>query len=132
LTRLISLLLIANAALLGAAFAQSASNNEWRAPAKAAARKNPLHGKPELAAGGKKVFVNTCSVCHDSGDKQVGPHLALAPTQQQTDGELFWKISNGNSRTGMPAFSSLPEGQRWQLVLSIRSLADSSPRQPLQ
>jgi ribosomal protein S6E (S10) len=43
--------------------------------------------------------------------------------QQQSDGALFWKISGGNSRQGMPAFSFLPEPQRWQLVLHIRASA---------
>jgi hypothetical protein len=44
--------------------------------------------------------------------------------QVQTDGALFWKISTGNTRKGMPAFSFLPEAQRWQLVLRLRTLAN--------
>jgi mono/diheme cytochrome c family protein len=115
-------LLTAGAFLLGTALAQSTGKSSWSAPADAATKKNPLAGKSELAAGGKKIFAKTCAVCHDSGEKQKGPNLSLAHTQQQGDGELFWKISNGNSRSGMPSFSHLPEGQRWQLVLYIRSL----------
>jgi hypothetical protein len=48
--------------------------------------------------------------------------------QSQRDGALFWKISTGNTREGMPAFSFLPEPQRWQLVLHVRGLADDRPR----
>lgn len=103
--------------------AQSADRPEWKAPADAAARQNPLKDKPELAAGGKKIFSKSCAVCHDAGEKQKGPHLASDAVQGESDGALFWKISNGNSRSGMPAFSSLPDAQRWQLVLYIRSLA---------
>ena len=48
-----------------------------------------------------------------------------ADVQVQTDGALFWKISSGNTRAGMPTFSFLPEPQRWQLVLYLRE-----PRAP--
>jgi mono/diheme cytochrome c family protein len=106
------------------AFAQELSKEKWQAPVDASAKKNPLHGKPELAVGGKKIFERTCKVCHDSASaNQKGPHLDLPEVQADSDGALFWKISNGNSRSGMPNFSSLPDGQRWQLVLYIRSLA---------
>jgi hypothetical protein len=45
--------------------------------------------------------------------------------EAETDGALFWKVSSGNSHSGMPAFSFLPELQRWQLVLHVRSLASA-------
>ena len=47
----------------------------------------------------------------------------LSAVQQQTDGTLFWKITNGNPDRGMPSFSRLPELQRWQIVLHLRTLA---------
>jgi hypothetical protein len=46
--------------------------------------------------------------------------------QSQSDGELYWKISSGNTRRGMPSFSFLPELERWQLVLLVRSFAQKS------
>lgn len=118
------LLALSAGTLLGVVFAQAAAEEAWHAPAKAAGRNNPLAGKSELASGGKKLFQKNCAVCHDSGEQQKGPHLGLPATQGQSDGELFWKISNGNARSAMPSFSSLPEGQRWQLVLYLRSLAE--------
>src|SRR5436305_7169691 len=36
----------------------------WHAPAKAALKKNPLAGTPELSAGGKKLFLLECAECH--------------------------------------------------------------------
>jgi hypothetical protein len=48
--------------------------------------------------------------------------------QAQTDGALFWKISGGNSHQGMPAFSFLPDPQRWQLVLHLRAIATPAAR----
>jgi mono/diheme cytochrome c family protein len=111
--------------LLSACFAvaQSGERPPWTVPAAAAAKQNPLKNKPELAAGGQKIFAKSCASCHDNGDKQLGPKLSSAAVQSETDGALFWKISNGNSRSGMPSFGSLPDAQRWQLVLYIRTLA---------
>jgi mono/diheme cytochrome c family protein len=40
--------------------------------------------------------------------------------QRDTDGELFWKITNG--RGAMPAWKQLPETERWQIVNYIRTL----------
>lgn len=46
--------------------------------------------------------------------------------RHKPDGALFWKISSGNAHEGMPAFSFLPELQRWQLVLQLRGVCDGS------
>ena len=98
----------------------------WQPPPDAAARSNPLAGKPEYAAGGRKLFQRECASCH--GPKGQGllknaANLQMPVVQQQTDGALFWKLTNGNPRRGMPAFSRLPEMQRWQIVLFLRTLA---------
>ena len=109
----------------GIAVAQTKSAAPWVVPPKAAAKQNPLKDKPETAEGGKKIFKRSCVTCH--GDESHArtnnaPDLASEAVQTDTDGALFWRISNGNSRTGMPSFSGLPEPQRWQLVMYIRSL----------
>jgi mono/diheme cytochrome c family protein len=38
----------------------------------------------------------------------------------ESDGELFWKISNG--RGAMPPWKHLPENDRWDIVNYIRTL----------
>lgn len=99
---------------------------EWRAPAEAASRENPLASKPQLAAGGKKLFVRNCVECHGRDgtgmESKRSADLQLPTVQQETDGTLFWKITNGNAKRGMPSFSKIPELQRWQIVLYIRTL----------
>jgi mono/diheme cytochrome c family protein len=55
------------------------------------------------------------------------PDLRDSPTQQLTDGELFYIIDNGVRFTGMPAFgtgtpSEAGDRQVWQLVTFIRHL----------
>ena len=102
-------------------FAQTVRTN-WTAPTSATARRNPYIDKPELVSGGKRVFLKVCAGCHAAGQNQKGPQLTDQTVQEETDGALFWKISTGNSRSGMPGYGSLPEGQRWQLVMYIRSL----------
>jgi len=101
-------------------------DSSWRAPNDAASRPNPLVTKLQAAAGGKKLFMRNCAECHDKdGSGIVKKHsadLQLPVVQQQSDGSLFWKITNGNPDRGMPSFSRLPELERWQLVLFLRML----------
>ena len=100
-------------------------DSNWTAPAKAAARVNPLANRQELSGGGRKVFGQRCAECHgdDARGTNRAPNLTAPDIQAQSDGELFWKISTGNAHAGMPTFSNLPEAQRWQLVLFIRLAA---------
>jgi mono/diheme cytochrome c family protein len=96
----------------------------WQPPVPATTKTNPLAGSPELAAGGRKLFQRHCAQCHgpEGQGRKNAADLQLPVVQRQSDGALWWKITNGNSRRGMPAFSGLPEMQRWQLVLYLRTL----------
>ena len=99
----------------------------WRPPDTAAARVNPLAGSPGLAAGGRKLFQRQCAQCHGAQGQGLknAADLQLPVVQQQGDGGLFWKITNGNPRRAMPSFSGLPELQRWQIVLYLRTLPNA-------
>jgi mono/diheme cytochrome c family protein len=110
----------------GAHQSQTEDQRTWSAPSEADRVPNPLANRTDTAAGGKKVFQQRCSVCHgiDGSGNKRGPNLTSGPVQRQTDGALFWKISSGNSRTGMPGFSFLLRAQRWQLVQYVRTLAE--------
>src|SRR5437763_12774221 len=84
-------------------------DSRWTTPPAEAARSNPLSNRPELAAGGRKLFQQRCSTCHgDDGEGTAdAPDLTRSAVQRQSDGVLFWKITRGNTRTGMPTFSFL-------------------------
>jgi mono/diheme cytochrome c family protein len=95
-----------------------------KAPAKARAKANPLEADPDAVAAGKKLFEGHCAECH--GDSAEGskkaPSLRAEEVQQATPGTLFWILTNGVVRRGMPVWSKLPEPQRWQIVSYLKSL----------
>jgi mono/diheme cytochrome c family protein len=102
------------------------AQGEWKAPADAKAMKSPVKG----VGNAKKSVETNCASCHGVGGKGDGPAaVALTPkpadwtsakVQSQSDGELFWKISNG--RGPMPPWKHLPDKDRWELVNYIRTL----------
>jgi mono/diheme cytochrome c family protein len=108
-----------------------------KAPQKAVARRNPLENDPGAVGGGAKLFAQHCAECHGEnaeggkGNKK-GPSLLAPEVQQATPGTLFWLLTNGVVRRGMPVWSKLPEPQRWELVAYIKSLSPSSPAKPEQ
>jgi mono/diheme cytochrome c family protein len=115
--------------LTAAVIAQNISyqpDPKWLAPSQAAAKNNPLKQNPQALSGGKKLFLRDCAECHNADGsgvlKKHAADLQLPVVQGQSDGSLFWKITNGNPDRGMPPFSKLPELQRWQLVLFLRTL----------
>jgi len=100
------------------------------APQKARDRVNPLERDPDAVAAGAKLFEQHCAECHgstaDGGRK--GPSLRAPEVQQASPGTLFWLITNGVVRRGMPVWSKLPEPQRWQIATYLKSL--SPPASP--
>src|SRR6266851_2623883 len=98
------------------------------APEKARQRKNPFEGDPQAVAAGGKLFQQHCVECHGekAGGTKKGPSLLHEEVRQATPGALFWVLTNGVVRRGMPVWSKLPEQQRWQIVTFLRSLKPES------
>lgn len=107
-----------------------AGNGEWlhKVPAKDRARLNPFASDPDAATAGAKIFAEHCSACHgqDAAGKTQGkhirPNLHAERVKQATPGELFWLLTNGSQKNGMPSWSRLPDAQRWQLITYLKSL----------
>lgn len=109
---------------------------QWPAPAEAAALNNPVKNRPEMAKLGKELYEQRCLDCHGREGKGNGFMSAqlkregqpIAPTnltsqmvQANTDGELFWKITNGKSP--MPASRvRFSDEERWAIVAYLRTL----------
>ena len=120
------LALLAGFAMAAGASAQTA----WTAPETERAKKNPLPSDAKSVAQGEKIAKVNCASCHGAKGKGDGAAaIALNPkpadwtsdrVQGETDGELFWKISNG--RGPMPPWKHLSENDRWAVIVYIRSL----------
>ena len=115
------------ALLLLASFALAAAGDGgWLAkvPAKDRTRVNPLASDADAPVAGAKVFRQHCAQCH--GDDALGrgkkPALISDRVQKATPGELFWLLTNGSMKNGMPPWSQLPEPQRWQVIAFLKTL----------
>ena len=105
------------------------AQGKWEAPAEAKKVKNPVAKSAAVLAQAKKIFETNCVPCHGPKGLGDGPAAAALPvkpanwtspaTQSETDGELFWKITNG--RGPMPPWKHLPEKDRWAMVHLIRT-----------
>lgn len=119
--------------------AATPSTQSWRAPERASRIRNSVKSDAESIAQGKQLYVKECQVCHGSsgkGDGSKAPELRVNPgdfahprMSEQTDGELFWKITQG--RTPMPAYrGTLSQKQRWALVNYLRTLGGRAGAAP--
>lgn len=101
-----------------------------KAPEKARNRANPLESDRDAVAAGRLLFEDHCAECHGEnaeGTKKA-PSLRATEVQSATPGTLFWLLTNGVVRKGMPVWSRLPEPQRWALVRYIKSLGVEQER----
>lgn len=108
-------------------------NRPWTVPEQAKQVKNPLAASDGLVESVRPLYLDKCGSCHGNSGKGDGHDASLydpAPTNFTdgarmgaiTDGELFYKVSEGHKP--MPSFKKrLSEDQRWRLVLLLRSFA---------
>lgn len=132
--RSLTVVAAAVALVAGAGTMAAWAQGEWKAPADAKNVKNPRADKKadkKEMAEAKKIAETNCGSCHGPEGKGNGPAAAALPPPKpadwtsakvagETDGEIFWKISNG--RGAMPPWKHLPEKDRWDLVNYIRTL----------
>lgn len=106
-------------------------NGSWIAPGSSKEIEASYKFDDAFVKKGKVLFNNLCVVCHGNkgkGDGIAGISLKPRPTnftlpkvQLQTDGELYWKMTNG--RPPMAGYKAIiSDEQRWQLVSYIRRL----------
>jgi len=127
-------------AIIVAAILYSAFNRapwSWPVPEEAKQLKNPLQPTEPALKSARELYLDKCAHCHGDigkGDGRDAARYDPAPADftdakrmsAVTDGELFYKISEG--KKPMPVFKTkLSEDQRWELVLLIRSFAESAP-----
>lgn len=110
--------------------AESVYSEIGQAPEKARAKRNPLEKDPAAVAAGRILFEQRCVECHgdDAQGGKKGPSLRASEIQDAEPGAIFWILTNGVVRKGMPVWSKLPEPQRWQLVSFIKSLGPAGAK----
>jgi len=118
--------------LLTAAFKSNQQPKPWPVPEKAAKTPNPVKSSSESISSGKALWSQHCSSCHGKtglGDgtkaaqlKTQPNDLTVASFQSQSDGSIFYKISEG--RDDMPSFKKkIPDANDiWDLVNYMRTL----------
>jgi mono/diheme cytochrome c family protein len=104
----------------------------WAVPEKNAKMANPVKSDAESLKIGKEVWNKHCSVCHGktgAGDGSKAAQLetamediSTAEVQGQSDGELYYKISEG--REEMPSFKKKISDteELWSVVNFMRTL----------
>lgn len=102
----------------------------WPVPDKYKKMPNPLKGDAESLTTGKAIWAKHCQSCHGKTGKGDGPKAAQlktlpgdftkAQTQGQTDGELFYKTSEG--KEDMPSFKKkIPDQEDiWAVINYVR------------
>jgi len=107
----------------------------WNVPPGAKQLKNPVPANSATLEAARGLYRNNCAKCHGiNGDGKRPPGSMYSYNVQPTnftnakrmdamsDGEIFWKITNG--RKPMPSFKNRLTGeQRWQLVNLLRTFA---------
>lgn len=101
----------------------------WVAPERAAHRANPTTSTPDAVKHGRELFERECLKCHGKlghGDGAQAQFLEIKPqdltkeaVMSQSDGALFWKITEG--RGPMPK-AKLSEAEKWMVIHYLRAL----------
>jgi mono/diheme cytochrome c family protein len=120
------LALFASSALLFAA-----PNGAWlkSVPQSERARPNPYAKDGTAVIAGSILYKRDCASCHGDEAQGIGrrPSLRTERVHDATDGDLYWLLTNGSLAHGMPSWSRLPDGQRWQLTRYLHSLSIDTP-----
>lgn len=105
---------------------------------------NPLPITIDTIDAGKRLWTRECAVCHGDaaagegifrqGVEPVPPNFsALADYADFTDGDYFWRISEGVPWTAMPTWRLVfNDTERWQLVSYIRTMFTQTTPAPPQ
>lgn len=104
---------------------------QWEAPAEFASMKSPLKVTPDIIKRGQYLYKNRCESCHGAEGRGNGfynkpeykqsPNLTSKVVQANTDGQLFYKVSNFRDRH--PSSRMLySDEERWMIVAFLRTL----------
>lgn len=117
--------LILSGVFFCAVFSCAGAYAAFEVPPEAKGVKNPVTSDEISVGKGKAIFAKSCVSCHGASAKGSGaaPDLTVR-LKGQTDGEIFWKITNGSKPPTMPKYKKiLGDEDRWNLVNYLKTLA---------
>jgi mono/diheme cytochrome c family protein len=106
----------------------------WQLPPDAETTKSPLTVDEKVLAAGRAIFRDKCQRCHGPAGRGDGPDAdpdvredmdLTNPKRadQNPDGVIYYKVSNGRRRPKMPAFKEeLKPEQIWSVVAHVQTL----------
>jgi len=114
-----------------------AQSYPWPVPKAVLDLKNPQPSDAASIKNGTTLYHSYCTPCHGDKGKGDGPAAAsLNPkpadhtspmVQAESDGALFYKISEGHAHTAMPPFKGvLNADQRWAIINYMKTLSQKS------
>ena len=104
-----------------------AAQTAWVVPDDQKTKAAPYKFNADTIKKGETVYIKNCQSCHGNPGKANWAKISPDPGdpaakkfQEQTDGEMFFRISMG--KTPMPEFRNiLSENERWNVIAYIRS-----------
>ncbi|HUJ39537.1 MAG TPA: c-type cytochrome [Candidatus Acidoferrales bacterium] len=103
-----------------------------KAPIESAGWRNPFSKKEGAAKAGAALFAQNCAPCHGTRAEGSGnvPDLRRGATHAAPDGEIYWYITHGDPRNGMPGWPNLSRDDRWRIVTFLKTLSPGTPPAP--
>jgi len=107
-------------------------NEPWVVPDKYVKMANPVKSDAKTISAGKKLFIKYCEDCHGKkglGDGTKAPDLKTQPKdlttatfQSQSDGSIFYKISEGRGDMPKSKKDITDPEDIWTVVNFVRTL----------
>ena len=114
--------------------AQPRQSSGWQLPPDAETTISPLTVDEKVLAAGRAIFRDKCQRCHGPAGRGDGPDAdpdvredmdLTNPKRadQNPDGVIYYKVSNGRRRPKMPTFKEeLKPEQIWSAVAYVQTL----------
>jgi mono/diheme cytochrome c family protein len=124
-------LLFVSTAFLFLSTSLIAQPKPWVVPANFKSMKNPIATSDASVKAGQVLYAKTCAACHGKIGLGDGPkakslkttvtNFSMAESQNQTDGEHFYKTKTG--RGDMPKYEGkLSDDDIWNIVNYMRTI----------
>ncbi len=112
------------AAFFSIAVLRAQNQTFHNAPPSAKKLQNPWENRNDAITEGRSLYLQHCASCHGKNGEGSGnaPGLVDGNIEAVTPGEVFWFVTHGDPKNGMPSWAQLPKQDRWKIVSYVKSL----------